>query len=207
MFLVLCAKCRIPTNHKVIYSVDEYLDWDQHFSSNESFQVVQCQGCNSYCFRHAATDSESGQQIGPDEWDDGAIVRIFPERHRNAPALPDANFLPYKVRIIYEETHRALNHDQPILAGIGIRALVEAVCHDRNANGTLASMIDQLVTTNDLKQTEADILHKLRFMGNNAAHEIKAPSEESLSLAFDIVEHLLVGVYLLERRAKSLPDR
>ncbi|RYZ83790.1 MAG: DUF4145 domain-containing protein [Proteobacteria bacterium] len=145
-------------------------------------------------------------QVGEDEWDTEIKERIFPERRRRAP-LPDAQFLPYKIENIYQETFLALNQGQRILAGIGIRALIEAICNNRKVTGTLEKMINKLVVSNALRQAEADILHKMRFMGNEAAHKTSALSENSLSLAFDIVEHLLVNVFLLEKRAKELPDR
>jgi hypothetical protein len=40
-----------------------------------------------------------------------------------------------------------MNNDQPVLTGIGIRALVETVCKDRKTKGkNLAEQIDDLVT-------------------------------------------------------------
>jgi hypothetical protein len=38
-------------------------------------------------------------------------------------------------------------------------------------------------------------------------HKAKAHTQEELSLAFDVVEHLLESVYLLPRRMKGLPNR
>ncbi len=50
-------------------------------------------------------------------------------------------------------------------------------------------------------------LHCLRIMGNQAAHEVKPHSEADLSIAFDVVEHLLEGVYILPKKATKLPKR
>ena len=44
----------------------------------------------------------------------------------------------------------------------------------RRGESRLAQKIGGLVTLNLITQTEADILHDLRFMGNKAAHEVKA---------------------------------
>lgn len=38
-------------------------------------------------------------------------------------------------------------------------------------------------------------------MGNDAAHDIKKPKDESLSVALQIVEHLIASVYILENKA------
>jgi hypothetical protein len=43
-------------------------------------------------------------------------------------------------------------------------------------------------------------------MGNQAAHKVKAHSQNELNLAFDVVEHLLKTVYLLPEQAKLLPS-
>jgi hypothetical protein len=54
-----------------------------------------------------------------------------------------------------------------------------------------------------LTQDGADILHKLRTLGNDAAHEVKPHSLQELGLAFDVVDHLLLGVYILPDHAKK----
>jgi hypothetical protein len=46
-----------------------------------------------------------------------------------------------------------------------------------------------------------------RIMGNVAAHEVKPHKENELNTAFDVVEHLLVGVYLLPAKAAILPEK
>lgn len=94
----------------------------------------------------------------------------------------------------------------PILGGIGIRAIVETVCNERGATGTnLFQKINSLVTLSLITQQEASVLHDLRFMGNEAAHKVKAHKSDELNLAFDVVEHLLNTVYLLAEQTKRLP--
>jgi len=58
-----------------------------------------------------------------------------------------------------------------------------------------------------LTKDGADILHSLRNMGNDAAHEVKPHSEVELNVAFDVVENLLENVYLLPQKAKKLPKK
>ena len=53
----------------------------------------------------------------------------------------------------------------------------------------------------------AKILHSLRFMGNDAAHEVEAHPEADLMTALDVVEYLLKGVYILPRLAAKLPKK
>ena len=115
--------------------------------------------------------------------------------------------LPANVRRIYEETIGAMNNDQSVLAGIGIRALIETVCNDRKANGkNLMKRIDDLVKLGVLTAEGAAVLHKLRTLGNSAAHEVKPHTQAQLGLALDVVEHLLNGVYVLPAHAKTTFD-
>jgi hypothetical protein len=47
-------------------------------------------------------------------------------------------------------------------------------------------------------------LHAIRFLGNDAAHEIKEPNQSDIRVALEIVEHLLNTVFILERKAARL---
>ena len=122
--------------------------------------------------------------------------------------MRQAHFLPASVAPIYDETHAALANKQPILAGVGIRALIETVCNEKGATGSsLEKKIDDLVTKGVLTRTGSETLHSMRILGNQAAHEVKPHSEETLNLAMDVVEHMLTDVYILPAATKKLPKR
>lgn len=105
---------------------------------------------------------------------------------------------------IYLETIKALNSSQSILTGIGIRAIIETICKDKNANGgDLLNKIDDLVTQGVLTKEGAAILHKLRILGNKAAHEVRPHDDVQLGLALDVIDHLLLGVYVLPHHASK----
>jgi hypothetical protein len=63
--------------------------------------------------------------------------------------------------------------------------------------------MDDLTTKSVLTPAGAEILHKIRTLGNAAAHEVKPHSEKQLGLAMDVVEHLLTDVYILPRRVAA----
>lgn len=48
------------------------------------------------------------------------------------------------------------------------------------------------------------LLHKLRVLGNEAAHEVKAHNSMQLELAMQIIEHMLDGTYVIPARVKSV---
>jgi hypothetical protein len=206
-----CDQCRNSTKHKVLQSVDitgeetwrhEFLHWWA-----DHYQIVQCQGCEVISFRKSHEDSEN---MGETDEGEELIqqVEIYPSRVAGRHQLSDARLIPFKVARIYRETHSALCNKMPILAGIGIRALVEAVCKEKSATGkNLEDKIDGLVGMGVLTKDGAEILHSLRILGNTAAHEVIPHSDEQLATAMNVVEHLLNGVYILPAVASSLPKR
>ena len=206
-----CAgKCNTTTYHKVLASVDEsglLESWDYHYDIN--YQIVQCQGCRNVSFRKCETNSEN---VYYDNVEEAVLpydhIELFPKRVEGHPNLSEKHRLPPKIALIYNETYAALGNGQPVLAGIGLRALVETVCKDKAAKGrNLEQQIDDLVSTGLLTIEGAEILHSLRVMGNAAAHEVFPHPEDDLTAALEVVEHLLNGVYVLPLVAKKLPQR
>lgn len=207
-----CQRCVGKTQHTVVASLDERGD-DEHgdytVSWTTEYQVVQCAGCKSVSFRQASSNSEACYPVGPDEWEYEVNEKLYPSRIAGRTGLGDGVYhLPASVRQIYEETLAVLANQSPILAGIGLRALLESVCKEKKAKGNdLLAKIDSLVSSNVLTPASAAILHKIRTLGNAAAHEVKPHSEKQLGLAMDIVEHLLRDVYILPNEVKAeFPD-
>jgi hypothetical protein len=201
---VVCNRCDTETNHTVCNSVE--FNWgNDDIQGRDTHEIIRCLGCDSISFRIASNNSEDvdqddeGNLIHPD------TIEIYPNRLMGRSALEDIYSLPDKVRSIYKETHSALCNGLKILAGVGIRALVEAVCSEKHASGrNLEERIDDLVVKEVLTKLNATILHKTRLLGNEAAHETKAPSDAELDVAFDIVENLLETVYIIPKKAERL---
>ena len=93
-----------------------------------------------------------------------------------------------------------MTNDSPVLVGIGLRAIVETVCKEKNASGKdLYAKINDMASQHVLTPSGADILHKVRSLGNKAAHEVKPHTPRQLSLAMGVVEHMLKDVYILPK--------
>lgn len=206
---ISCIECKRKTKHKVLASVDsegeEHCGGSNFVTYGGHRQIVQCQGCETISFRIATWNSED---YDVDEHTGSTVanesVTLFPSRNEGRVAVKDTYLLPETVQRIYGETISALNNGQRVLAGIGIRALVETICKDKNAPGAnLARKIDGLIGQGVLTADGAAILHKIRTLGNDAAHEVKPHKPEQLSLALDVCEHLLNGVYLLPHYAEK----
>lgn len=203
---VVCARCDKETCHESMTRIrvsdgDEQTDWVT------DYVTVQCKGCKTVSFCQEATSSDdidqdrrTGETIHP-------VTRtLFPSRVAGRAAITPQFFLPPKIRGIYAEARKALCSEMPVLAGIGLRALVETILNERGAAGTsLHAKISDLFTKNIVNAAGAEILHGLRIMGNEAAHEVKAHTIEELGLGFSAVEYIMMGAYILPRKAAQLP--
>ena len=203
-----CRECHRSTKHEIVTEATKSgssgsSEYEIYWATE--YQVVRCRGCETLSFRRVNSNSEdSCIQVGEDEWEENIHEELFPSPHEGRQPLSDANLLPDKIQRIYEETLTALNGNQEVLCGIGIRAIVETVCKDKTAaGGDLFAKINSLVGLGVLTQDGANILHKLRTLGNNAAHEVKPHTPKELGLAFDVIDHLLLGVYILPEHAKQ----
>ncbi|MDN5215030.1 DUF4145 domain-containing protein [Fulvivirgaceae bacterium BMA12] len=97
----------------------------------------------------------------------------------------------------------AIEYDLKLLAGIGLRTLVEAICINQKITGrNLKGKIDKLHSEGFISANKVPILHKLREIGNLDAHRIKSLFSTVLENALEIINHLLRSVYLIPKRSK-----
>ena len=204
----VCLTCGRSTKHEMLTLVAENgetrsINFDFWYVKNH--QIIQCLGCESISFRIEEFNSEDTNFDDEQE----ALIpyvseTLFPSRSAGRNGLKDTLMLPVNVQRIYIETISAMNNAQPVLTGIGIRAIVETVCKDKSTKGKdLKEKIDSLVSLGLLTSEGAVILHKIRTLGNDAAHEVKPHKPDQLALAMDVCEHLLQGVYLLPHYASQ----
>jgi len=196
---VLCDRCKQKTAHEILAAIDYSGESDDgDIQVWGSPQVIQCRGCDNICFRDTSTCSES---IGPDGYE--PEERLYPPRTDQSLAgqlylRDDIYDIPDVVQDIYLETLKAVEQDLPTLAGVGIRAILEATCQERKTNKrNLADKIDELVSMSLLTPAGAEILHGIRLLGNDAAHDMKAPNTKQITAALKVIDHLLLGVYVL----------
>lgn len=106
---------------------------------------------------------------------------IYPYSLKNGRELEHLFYLPPNIRSIYVETLNALKAKAFMLSAGGFRAIIEAVCNHLNIKKTnLSSRIDLFHKKNFLTEKESRRLHTIRFIGNDALHEIEIPKENHL---------------------------
>lgn len=221
---VHCAKCTAETRHVVLQSVDEsgseHMVPDDEFNTidwTNTFQIIQCQGCETISFRHVHWFSEA-----QDFNSDGKSERLYP--HAGKKALQSKDFLnvPSALRRIYREIIDCFNYECLTMCAGGLRAIVEGMClengvnngsvekKDKNGNvsikrvSTLDGKIAGLHEKGILTKDQADVLHELRFLGNDALHQLLQPSPCELALAIEIIEHTLTTLYEIPDKVNAL---
>jgi hypothetical protein len=214
----ICSKCKRSTNHLVLsekiinYHEDESGWWEDH-----KYQIVQCQGCDTISFRKLYNDfyrDMAAGEVGENPW----MQELYPKRTLQSLSIKNLLNIPSNIKKIYRETIDAFNNNQTILCSGGLRAVIEGVCKDRgiesgevvDKNGekkeskNLDGKIEELATKGFLTKANAEMLHELRFLGNEALHELSSPSNQELKMAIEIIEHTLDNIYELEHKASEL---
>jgi hypothetical protein len=207
---IFCNTCKVETKHELntIHKRhwDEYpLDKDEYsqpsYWEEYQFRLWVCRGCDTAVLEEAFTSIGMG---GPNEqkW----ASSFYPKRAFRA--LPQKRFirLDEKLSNIHREVIDSFNDGMPILCAIGLRALLEGICAEKEIEGrNLQQKIDNLDTI--LPANIVTSLHGFRFMGNLAAHELEASGENELKLAIEVIEDLLNFLYELDYKAQKLISR
>lgn len=194
-----CPNCQQITNHKCLFTVSERSQHDSDFHWEDNYEIIQCFGCEKIQFRNRFTHedmyrfTEEGYEEPYDE------SKYYPKNLTSHSLLKNLYHLPDKLRIVYNETIEALKNNCYLLAGVGLRAIIEAICLDQKITGrNLEIKINNLVRNKLITEKDGKRLHSIRFLGNDSVHEMDVPKEERLRIALDIAEHLLKNLYLID---------
>lgn len=222
-----CNKCTTETNHLIHQSMDvvgEEFFGDDEFSVDweDSYQIIQCQGCDLFSFRHLNYFSEAREWNGPDDYSDGTTTYLYPARTKNTLQIKDYLNLSAPLRRIYRETIDCYNGESFTLCAAGLRAILEGICHDHGVLEGVVRKVDQngkevtwkstgldgkifgLAEKRILTEKQASMLHEHRFLGNDAVHQLSQPSITELSLAIEIIEHIFDSIYEIPEKANEL---
>lgn len=198
-----CQRCEKSTLHTTLTDVgesEESPDGDIQFWSD--YLTVVCNGCNTISFCIASTCSEA-RDFETGEFD--VSYKYYPHRVEGKVPTIDARMLPPRIRSVYNETHTALLNNMPVLAAIGMRAVIEAVCKSKGyMTGSLPSKIKSLAGAGLICEDNKNFLLNLKVMGDEGAHEVKAAGTDELDAAFGVVEHLLRTVFVVPKLAERM---
>lgn len=199
---IYCGECRRTTNHVVLYVSNEKPEQQHDFLWSRTHYFAQCAGCDSYCY---AIATETMESWNPDTEEMEPSWKLFPTPVDGRSLMENNDLLPPRVSAIYREVIEVVNANLSLLSAIGLRMLIEAICKERKVAGSnLQNRIDSLKAIGALSTSGADVLHKLRFLGNHAAHEIGIAQPGEILAALEIAESMLKIIYVVPHLAKKV---
>lgn len=215
-----CNNCNHETVHTVIAENVETLNGEERigtqifeFWSENHAEILRC-GCGElalksyYYWSEDAPDfPETGVQIEPKR----GVASIAP--------LTSFKYVPKHIGELYQELIDGFIAGCNLLCAGGIRAILEAICIDKNIKegtvpGTppkltksLQGKIYGLYENGFITKRHAQILTHHQYLGDKALHELKIPVKGELELAIEIIAHTLSSIYELDIKAAELKKR
>lgn len=204
-----CTSCGQSTKHTILFSKTETSHRDSEIGWSESYEVIECKGCENKQFRKSYTDETMLTHMDEDEEYEVQYSNnsCYPNYLVGYKQLPNIYSVPTNIRKVYIETVEAFKANCYLLAGVGFRAIIEAICLEEKITGrNLEIKISNLLKNKYITEKEAHRLHSIRFLGNDSVHEMDVPSDKKLHLALEIIEHLLKNIYIIDVDAKKQLD-
>lgn len=199
-----CRRCSRLTNHDILFETSHKAEV-AYYNELHTWQVLKCRGCEIVGFRYCFDDYDSVTELPSGKTKHATTFKRFPHAIAGHHPLEYLHAVPELIRTVYQETVSAYAMQACILAGIGLRATIEAVCNHLEVTGaSLEKRIDALAKGGHISTSDKRRLHAIRFLGNDAAHEVREPKQHDLSVALEVVEHLIKSVFILEKRARNL---
>lgn len=202
-----CSECRGKRKHEMLFEKNTRGSHDDYFHWVENYSIIECLGCENISFLKIYSDSEMQAYDNNGNPEYSNVITIYPSYLEEAKELNNLYYLPQKIRSIYKETITALNNELFILAAGGLRAIIEAICNQlKIRKEDLSVRIDLLHKKGHLTVNESRRLHSIRFLGNDALHEIETPKKESILVLLDIVNHLLENLFIQDKKIGNTVD-
>lgn len=196
-----CIQCKRSTKH-TICGEESIESHPEDYRSQTRYLIVRCNGCLNVAFRKEFHDYEDYHEEYDGEIYHRIDSEVFPHVLFGHSPIQSREDISPLVRDIYQESIIAIQEKAYTLAGLGLRATIEAICNDKQIKGTnLERRINSMFKTGIISKSDADRLNAIRFMGNDAAHKIKKAGIQSILVALKIIEHVLLSVYILKNEA------
>jgi len=230
---IFCNECKRATNHEVKHNytisslaLETPNDFKQvaaglepatnKYYDEDTYSFLICLGCQTPVIEHSYIPfyvNRGGYLEFEDE------PNYYPPRLNSGQLIPKhfKSITPEHQRI-YNEIIESFNSGIDILCSVGVRTLLEKICVIELEKITITNetkkqtndLKDKLSFLNDkmhLSDNIIDGLGKLRIIGNNAAHQLSAPTKEELRLSIEILEDILNRLYETEYRISSNLDK
>lgn len=202
-FSAYCYECQKKTNHSVITGfrsvyINEIPPCHQ-FDACNVYEFIKCDGCCAISYKSIYSDSN---YFDGDDEPECYVYPLVGQRLHVKRIYGLTEFPTQEMRDVYFETEMAINYGLPILAGVGLRTLLEQVCNyliseeekrigkrlTQTAKGGTAKggeekeFIIELILISKIKWLQKrkiinskfqTIFNNIRDIGNTSTHEAK----------------------------------
>lgn len=198
-----CSVCKHRTHH-VVLGEGYNLSPDEDYIYKATYRVVKCCGCDNVSF-----DLEVYEECNIEYNQNGyeEIVPIhtsYPIKENSIEPLRSWD-IPTLIGKAYRQSVDALNNGDLLLASIGFRATVEALCIEKGLDkGTLIFKINKLRDKGIITSSDCERLHEARFMGNESAHQMQEPDREHVMIVLEVINNILNNLYIINKKFKEV---
>jgi hypothetical protein len=204
-----CNKCRGLTNSWVraehtVTGNDGPISW------SDSFEVLQCCGCDTLSVRQEHWFSE-WDEMDYDEYGRMVMRPGIKEVYYPAPtvrAKPEWSdtIVDEVLRNVLDELYAALNAGLNVLASVGARTLLDRAGYllIGDPRGGFEGKLSALQTGGHISAQEKTTLEAVADAGNASAHRGYTPTVERLGHIVDIIENFLHRAFVLTSAAEDI---
>lgn len=193
---IICNLCNNFTNHQLLFSYNsEESEWDSDENNNIfplytiycTHNLWSCMGCNQVTY----------EIIYKGNIDDmTTITEYWPARKIHSRLQKNFSSIPRNIAQTYKEVISCVNENNNMLAAIGIRAILEAICENIGiSNWGLSKKLKELKKREIFNENIIDALENFKFLGDKSAHELHIPNSNEISSALNVLEDLLMQQY------------
>lgn len=199
---VTCRHCMRKTQHEILKEIIEDLntreDDEENYQGRDSlfWEIIRCLGCQTIAF-YSFEDFKDYKGV---VWNEN----IYPDPALNHYPQHAFKRVPNDVLQAYQEVVSAYNSGLHLLGGMGVRMVIEGICNAAGIPGRLQDQIDSLQCQSLLTKAQAQVLHELRKLGNEAAHELFTPTSQQMLTYLKVLESTLETFYELDAHAQTL---
>ncbi len=203
---VFCRTCKNKNFHIIMDEQNIPKEEDEEgYPLNFSVEKrLQCLGCYTIVTETYDCDRDGNYLRGP----------TFSPNNQKWHLIPKAIFEELEdgtVKKTYENMIKCFNQEMNIFCSTAIRILIEAIGMDLGIKQELISqgknkfnigiedMMNYMVEKGIVTKNTSVILKELRFVGNEAVHEMIEHSREELQLAIQIMENIIENIFIITK--------
>jgi hypothetical protein len=204
-----CNSCGGSKWHTVLHVAQQNFPRESEYDQDEDnfYSMLQCRGCDNVVLQKDWYVDGQDMQGGHPSYYPPPSLRKRPDWLLRWWGTSGLQAKP--VFLICQEVYTALQNNQPHLASMGVRAVLELAMIDK-IGGDRSRFDENLAAL--YSQGHVSLLMRERLttvldVGSATIHRGHTPSSDDLNTLVDIMEHVIESLYIHEADVKRLAER